>query len=95
MPDGAWVVSYWADKSRDDDGLDARGVGDESVAARAGPPPAGSAACSPTPGRLLAGTNGHVSASTGTNSAAATTWSVVLDPRAADLTRRCRAAPSG
>ena len=79
VPDGAWVVSYWADKSA----TTTAWTPEASVTSRSG-------ACGTASGRIcsvladsgpvLAGTNGHVSASTGTNSAAATTWSVVLTP---------------
>ncbi len=77
--DGAWVVSYWADKSATTNAW----TPESSVTAR-------STACGTSSGRVcssladsgpvLAGTNGHVSASTGTSSATATTWSVVLRP---------------
>jgi PKD repeat protein len=76
---GTWVVSYWADKSA----TTTAWTPESSVTAR-------SAACGTASGRicsvladsgpLAAGTNGHASASTGANSAAATTWSVVLVP---------------
>ena len=79
VPDGAWVVSYWADKSASTTAW----TPEASVAAR-------SAACGTSSGRIcsaladsgpvLAGTNGLVSASTGTSSASATVWSVVLRP---------------
>jgi PKD repeat protein len=77
VTDGAWVVSYWADKSASTTAW----TSETSVTTR-------SAACGTASGRIcsllsdsgpvLAGTNGHVSATTGTSSAAATTWSVVL-----------------
>jgi PKD repeat protein len=77
VPTGAWVVSYWADKSS----TTTAWTPEASVAAR-------SAACAASSGRVcsvfadsgpvLAGTNGHVVATTNAASAAATTWSIVL-----------------
>jgi PKD repeat protein len=79
-PDGAWVVSYWADKS----GTTTSWTPAATVTAR-------QQACAADAGRicsLLADSGGPVSAggypgvtaSTDTSSAKATTWSIVLPP---------------